>query len=909
MASSSQGARHSSAPGTRLPPDPAIQNTSKLPTTVIPPSKSYPNRSVNDPSIIHRVTPRRPTTDAFSKIEPARQPSQSNPSHSPRENWHMRQLLSKPASSDDRVISRPGENKVLKGNSHGSDRADGVSLVVHQQDHEDYSFLNLASPITPALSPCPSLVHKASTFEREQEQELVSDRRTRNVLRRKPSSRTPAPEPSQTLKPPSYTSPAPSAPSSRSPSRSGESDIVSRQQISSSEALVMTPARELILAYKQKERLHTPSNTTEFNRGSASENEDTFRVHGNVPPTEVESVALHPMENDHSYRSSEPSQAGEKEPLPYYTILGSTSGRVVAVGGPEDAWSSISLGSTLTASLFPTSGHSSSRQITGDGISKTLTRKISARWRKSSFPTELNGQDASASLPALPNRPSLQERRVPRAHLDKGPSLRTSLDNHSARPSSHQTKSPGSRSVPESSSFHSSSDTGLVHNQPRSRKSEPGGRENASKIWKLMKRISTGALRETSYSQRNDLPPVPALPKDYQKRSFEVHSRDVEVSKPSQSRSSSSTRAPKLGNPLPPLAAVPTVPSQPSSSTPTTHRPSTTTRSSSPVSSDVASSKFFHKSHSARSSLSSLGEEILPPVPAHKFVPQHIVSPSELHKLGGNEFGIEPKHKNLASMGINPSKLVTTFPSTSSADDWMIVRSPPDELMPLGPFPRHIQRRPPPSHDGRPPSPIIPEFSTTDPINAFVSKKVPGDQKSHTTSPSPTTTTLPPPPRPSRSPRRPSPTVSASSSRVTSPVTDSVPASSRIPTRASSVGQNVVPAAKRGRRMSASFSVSSSPAKSTLVSPSYISPPGSALPTKSAPTSPSDSLPSTRSRMTFRELSEQRHARTEKEKNAMWEDLLERSDRAGGTLHLTGSVDKLPSDQLRFSSAASEILL
>jgi len=55
------------------------------------------------------------------------------------------------------------------------------------------------------------------------------------------------------------------------------------------------------------------------------------------------------------------------------------------------------------------------------------------------------------------------------------------------------------------------------------------------------------------------------------------------------------------------------------------------------------------------------------------------------------------------------------------------------------------------------------------------------------------------------------------------------------------------------------------------------------------------------SMLTFRELGSgtERHALTEQEKADKWADLLERSARAGGTLHL-GGVD-LPSDQLRFS--------
>ena len=51
-------------------------------------------------------------------------------------------------------------------------------------------------------------------------------------------------------------------------------------------------------------------------------------------------------------------------------------------------------------------------------------------------------------------------------------------------------------------------------------------------------------------------------------------------------------------------------------------------------------------------------------------------------------------------------------------------------------------------------------------------------------------------------------------------------------------------------------------------------------------TSPSSAVSQKRSPLTFRELESPRQKLTEKEKAAKWEDLLERSARAGGTLHL-----------------------
>ena len=61
----------------------------------------------------------------------------------------------------------------------------------------------------------------------------------------------------------------------------------------------------------------------------------------------------------------------------------------------------------------------------------------------------------------------------------------------------------------------------------------------------------------------------------------------------------------------------------------------------------------------------------------------------------------------------------------------------------------------------------------------------------------------------------------------------------------------------------------------------------------------SASLSHSRSPLRFREIESPRSRLTEQEKAAKWDDLLERSDRAGGTLHLgeTG----LMSDNYRLS--------
>lgn len=781
----------------------------------------------------------------------------------------MKQLLSKPASvhaSDSESFVHSGDTPSRTRTRSASDN--NVSHNVSRSEtpkeepchpdpvNESYSFLNLASPLS------------SSPPNRSRE----SIQRPRNVLRRRPSVRM-----EDSLYPPSHQSPAHSTSSSRCPSRSSVSERRNTSRHREASPSELTPAKEVVMAYKQKERqthekeTAIPTRITEDENNLVQDTAESQRM--------IQSVQL----------------KEERDPTPYYTVLGSASGRVVAVGGPEDAWSEFSLGSGFTTSLLSGLGHHSyNRPSTAsaaerlkkiDGFGKTLNRKVSGRFRKTSQPNEVLRDEPSR----LPSRISLQERRV---HHDMGHSPaegdilpRLSLDKYPGRPGP---KSSGSQSVPGSFPMsdlgiaHESKDSGLLHNQPRSRKSEPGSKESGNKIWKLMKRISTGALRESSGFVPGMAPPVPALPEHVRPngpRSIDGYGREENLvtSRPS----TSNTRIPKVAMPPSPLSPVAPAPSQASAST---QRPSTATASSSPVSSDVASSKFFHRSHSQRSSTSSLGEEIArPPIPT---IPQHIVSPSELRRLE-LDFDAEAKHKT----GIKPPKLVTSFQATNhatSSDDWMIVQSPQDEPLSLGPFRRHQRRPPPPDEHGRV-SPIIPEFSTAEPINTFTSRKATAASKEKTPAPSISPTTVPlPPPRPLKSPRRPSPSVSASSSPVVSPV-------------------GAAPVSRIPRSLSETESSTQTRRKSALTSVPGISTTNSTSPSSSS--SPITPRSSARSRMTFREMSEQKHALTEKERNEMWQDLLERSDRAGGTLHLAGATETLPSDELRFSSAASDMLI
>jgi len=405
---------------------------------------------------------------------------------------------------------------------------------------------------------------------------------------------------------------------------------------------------------------------------------------------------------------------------------------------------------------------------------------------------------------------------------------------------------------------------------------------SGGKLWKLMKRISTGGLRDKYGATRDSLPPppVPALPKDIlpsrltldiQKPPSDelVGESGILLSRFMQSRSSMSGVRPSTApSSQRPAARADTDPrSRPSTGNKADPRPSTTTRSSSPMSSDIASTKFFQKTHSNRSSTTSYGEE-LPPLPgvSHNLpLSQHIISPSELYRMDNDG----------ESMSHTPTPSTTKRKparSRSVPDDPSFLTSPVEDIRPSLPFP---PRRPQQSLGGKishsPPSPTIPAFNTNVAVNNFPAPPVLSLSMSEFgVSDSP----LSAPPRPRKSSRRqphssdgsPSP----SSTMKPSPISSS-PRTPILPNLSIDVFS-------RSRR---SVSTTSRP--------------------RDGPISPSPSSASSKNKspLNYRDMESPRTALSEREKAAKWDDLLERSARAGGTLHLgeTG----LMSDKLRFS--------
>ena len=135
-----------------------------------------------------------------------------------------------------------------------------------------------------------------------------------------------------------------------------------------------------------------------------------------------------------------------------------------------------------------------------------------------------------------------------------------------------------------------------------------------------MERISAGGLRgkyqqqqqQQSSSGRVPPLPVPALPQDYgqpsMRQSVDNDSLGV-LSSFMASRSSMSAALTSRHSSRSPHASFSHEPKPGPINPSSSRRPSTTARSSSPVSSDFASSQFFRPTHSARSSSSSCGKE------------------------------------------------------------------------------------------------------------------------------------------------------------------------------------------------------------------------------------------------------------------------------------------------------------
>lgn len=379
-------------------------------------------------------------------------------------------------------------------------------------------------------------------------------------------------------------------------------------------------------------------------------------------------------------------------------------------------------------------------------------------------------------------------------------------------------------------------------------------------------------------------------------------------------------------------------------------------RTSAPTSSDhSASSRVFQRAHSSRSSISSSAElGIVPPLPTHPpsaFLAQRFGSRSD--------HGHQSEESYRASSGRAPSQRTRRSSNkstkTATEDDWMT----PETVVPVTPPSLPTPpRRPKPAittsledvrlkvedtNDFDSGSPLIPVFTVDNAINQFKRRKPssaghdggsrPSPSGSASKTPSLTqleafpavrspsslsrSSSMPPPPRPARDARRPTPPRTPSASQQDSSSSgdsSSAPRSklkkikrdkhaSELPPKlpTSALGQS--PGFGRNNR--------STPSLPDLPSQQTLS--GSSSPLVTSPISQSSSNPRSPANDFvlggFRERPSLQLSRglSEREKAEKWDALLEKSEQAGGTLHLTLGLapGKLDSDRLTLNSTIS----
>ncbi|EPQ56720.1 hypothetical protein GLOTRDRAFT_138375 [Gloeophyllum trabeum ATCC 11539] len=663
-------------------------------------------------------------------------------------------------------------------------------------------------------------------------------------------------------------------------------DTVANTSAPSTPTIGLTPAGAVAAAYKQQEqrREKLVSMTTE---------DDQYRPKSRSldDPRDVEP-------------STGPERGAEASPTPYYTVFGSTSGKVVAVGGPDDHdW-------TYTAVYAERSDTTLGRTSSPAGVKRSLSRKVSASWRRGKgIPRRDSSPDVSdRAQSAEGSKITLQERRSASMPKERRKSLRLSIDDFAerrvvdplltGRSLSAGRRNPSASNWGEDSVGTSGDD---LHESRRAKPSklvkakDPKKKEKeeegspGGKLWKLMKRISTGGLRERYASGDFSPPPVPALPKEYLPQSparsaeaIDSPERGVGLARFIQSRPSMAvSRSPVSSAPYSVEGSRSAGGPRRASNATSGNRPSTTTRSSSPVSSDRTSSKFFHRTHSTRSSSSSYGEEI-PPVPSGK-VAQHIIPPSELYRLNSDE-----SHTRSP-----PQELYTPSPNDDSSSS-----------LPCPP------RRPGGTPKGSS-SPVVagsdaqhePQLSGLEPLSAatlsHLSPQSSDGDTSTWTSPVTPASGVPlsefgvrPPPRPPRSSQRPQGRSSSSNE-------------SHSGSHSGTLGPSTLPSFRftPTEERDNPLEGSSSSSQISRDRDSYGAS-SNASTTKGRPRS--NSLGSradtpSRSGLMFREFGgpASTHRWTEREKAEKWDELLERSTRAGGTLHI--GTEGLLSDNIRFS--------
>jgi hypothetical protein len=667
--------------------------------------------------------------------------------------------------------------------------------------------------------------------------------RPRNLLRKRSGSKQTRATVSATL-PGKATTSSTSQPTARSPPASPRTSALPHASSSK-----LTPAGAIAQAYKEQDLRREALATA-----ACSEN----------PSTVVTSSGSHLGVPD-----PPTSDAGVANGMPYYTVIGSSPDRIVIVGSVEDRLFDAGSGSNSASTA------SVSKPI------KSLTRKVSARFRRGrpsvskDGGTHGDGDDAEHGYLPRSDDPSSRLERHQSASSPKAKSkfdpLRLSLDQHTlAAPTrcldeSLEVRSP--RPVPSESMLDVVVVPSPVHGKgkQKSREDDTGA---GGRLWRLVKRISAGGLRDrfhTTAEPAPPVPPVPVFPPDFipTRTKFEVKT-PITPNSALRLGSESGSAGDCLGAAaslsmdahIPTSVVRPNADGRPSTScgapsefpaTPQGPRTVSQPRlpsisSSSPQSSEPTSTNFF-RSHSSRSSFSSIfcGSPPLPTISAP------VQSPSP--------------HSTRSRAKSSSSLLPPTPPSCDG---------PPQTSK--SPHARTRKRS----------SPDIPAFSVSGVINNFIVRRPSlvrrtsitrrQQQQQHqngsarsVSMPHPEETSSAPPPRPARSDLR---------------------------NTAAGVGV-VHPMQSPGPSVQSHDSQSSSSTER----------PGS---TSTSTISAHAVAGASAAQITFREIGgTRRQAWTSQEKEDKWDDLLKKSARAGGTLHLGADGEGLASDQLRFSSSTS----
>lgn len=898
-----------------------------------PPSRDYllstsPTRSVtlsisgshlrhHTPSPAPSSTHTPHSSRSFSVVTPHR--SSASPTHASG-HLDLKRLMSKPAMQtsqgsaslmhdSDRSPGEPSSSRITPS------RQPSESTVTQPPPSRNaqVSHGKLSQQMNTSSLPSSSAPRRGRTTSperREPSDDSQAAKSSRNVLRRRPSARSNLSTPAVTNTRTATTTEdvfSPSAPSAlvkhsdsgvpfaSPPSRSATSPFARGPQVptplraktlsSPSIPLIpsgLTPAGAVALAYKQQEqRREELAETASFN--------DSYQ-----PPSANRARLASPEQLGSSGVGS-----GEGTGGPYYTVFGGESGRLVAVGGPGDGdWHYGGFEHRAVASPNPKPSPSpGSRSLTRkvSGSFKKVAGSIKRGEREQREPSgdEWKPYDGSKPAPTRDPSGSSQSRlvsRTPSKTSLKPINLDAVMDGKRESPTTKLSPAAKNSPSPREGSRPS----------PLSRVKTREHEEDASasyKWWRLVKRISTGGLRE-KYTASDAPPPVPAIPPNLKTMppsrttmdmssgrtdGEEVSENGVLLRRFMQSRSSLSGVRPSLSS------STSKVPSSGAGSPRTStanparspaanvlkgrastsgHRPSIATRSSSPGSSDMATSSMSNHNltSSTRSSFSSYGEEI-PPVP--KPVGQYIIPPSELCRMTKSS-------ENVRSASLpaqqRPRPRIRSRSQTGRSEDAsfeIITSSFEDSSIPSLPLP---PRR---ATTGAACSPISTSFDVDETLASAT--------LSHAAVPPPLGEfgLKEPPPRPKRSTRRAAPPNVEVPARSQS-MSTAVPSTPQTPRGPPQVRVDIT-LLRRPSTGALSYTASRQASATSPHPPLPVSAPTSAVSQKRSP-------------LNFRELESPRRVLTEQEKADKWEDLLERSAAAGGTLHLGQAESKLMSD-------------